>query len=68
MPPRQSADPVASPTMARRTRLAKTATAAPTRTVRSVTPDPLLWREAVRVADGDLSRIRVISETEAVVR
>ena len=35
--------------------------------VRYFRPDPLLWRECLRLANGDASRVEVISRTEALV-
>ena len=30
-------------------------------------PNPEMWKAALKAADGDVSRIRVLSETEIVV-
>ena len=50
--------------------------AARTRTGRRVKPSPVVtltvdrrvWREALRVAEGDVSRITIVSATRVVVR
>jgi hypothetical protein len=54
--------------VSRRTRLlAVTARPEQPAPVQALRPDPLLWEVVLRLADGDLSRVHVVSETEALV-
>lgn len=35
--------------------------------VTSIKPDPRVWKQALRLADGDVRRLKVVSPTEVVV-
>lgn len=37
------------------------------RTLKVVKPNPAVWKAALQAAGGDVSRLRVVSETEVVI-
>lgn len=51
-----------------RKRLAAKTTKPTLRLVEKVKPDPVLWRIALEAANGDRSRIEVVSKTEVLVK
>ena len=36
--------------------------------VQSLRPDPTAWKAALRLADGDATRLKVVSETVVIVQ